>query len=93
MSHPKLKLLEDRLLQAVARVRSLREEHDRVVGELREMRRRLEEFEREREITCPALDPEMAGDARGAIEAAIRELREEEIPAVQGGDSAPKGGA
>ena len=96
MSHPKLKLLEDRLLQTVARVRSLREERDRIEGELREMRGRLEALEaleREREVVRPAFDLETAGEVRGTIEAAIRELREDGAPAAKGGEGGPKGEA
>ncbi len=95
MTHPKLKLLEDRLLQAVARVRSLREERDRTEGELRELRRRLDELERERSDSRRGIPPEKVAEVRGAVEAAIRELRrdDEPTPPTGTGDAAAESGA
>ena len=44
MGDDRLKLLEDRVLQAVAQVRALREERDRSESELRELQRRLDGY-------------------------------------------------
>jgi chromosome segregation ATPase len=80
MSETKIRLLEDRVLQAVARVRSLREERDRAEGELRELRRRLEELEEEADRLRHGLAPAAVGQVRGVLEAAVLELREEDDP-------------
>jgi hypothetical protein len=82
MSQAKLRLLEDRVLQAVARVRSLREERDRAEGELRGLRLRLEELEEEVVCLRNGLPPAAVDEVRGVLWAAVRELREEEGTAV-----------
>ncbi len=94
MAEPKLRLLEDRVLQVVARVRSLREERDRTEDDLRELRSRLDELEREGVSLRRGLPPEKAAELRGAIEAAIRELREDDeadLPLGGGTSSATRG--
>jgi uncharacterized coiled-coil DUF342 family protein len=82
MGEAKLRLLEDRVLQAVAQVRTLREERDRTEDELRELRRRLEELEREGVNSRRGLPPEKSEEIRRALEAAIRDLREDDAPAA-----------
>jgi DNA-binding Lrp family transcriptional regulator len=93
MSEPKIKLLEERVFQAVAQVRSLREERDRVEGELREVRQRLEELEGEGVRLRLGFSPDRIAEVRGVLEAAIRELRNEDEPtaAPEGGASAGEG--
>ena len=95
MAEPKLRLLEDRVLQAVAQVRSLREERERTEDELRGLRLRLEELEREGLGLRRALSPEKVSEIRGAIEAAIRDLRENDDASVprEGGTPAADQGA
>ncbi len=95
MAEPKLKLLEDRVLQAVAQVRSLREQRERTEDEVRELRRKLEALERDRSNLRRGLSPEKAAEVRGALEAAIRELREDDEPAPprEGGTPAAESGA
>jgi hypothetical protein len=88
MSQAKIRLLEDRVLQAVARVRSLREERDRAEGELRGLRRRLEELEEELFCLRHGLPPIAVDEIRGVLEAVVRELREEEGAAQAEGPSA-----
>ncbi len=95
MAEPKLRLLEDRVLQVVAQVRSLREEREHTEDELRELRRRLDELEREGVSLRRGLPSEKAAELRGAIEAAIRELREDDdadLP-LEGGASPANQGA
>jgi predicted nuclease with TOPRIM domain len=93
MSQAKIRLLEDRVLQAVARVRSLGEERDRAEGELRGLRRRLEELEEELVCLRHGLPPAAVDDVRGVLEAAVRELREEEGAAAAQAEEPSAGGA
>ncbi len=95
MSEPKLRLLEDRVLQAVAQVRSLREERARAEDELRGLRGRLDELEREGVGSRRGLPPERTAEIRGALEAAIRELRDDDDTARPsgGGDRSAEPGA
>ncbi len=78
MGEAKLKLLEDRVLQAVAQVRTLREARDRAEDEMRGLRRRLEEIEREGVVLRRGIPPGKSEQVRNALEAAIRDLREDE---------------
>jgi hypothetical protein len=78
MGEAKLRLLEDRVLQAVARVRTLGEERDRAEDEMRELRRRLEEIEREGVGLRRGLPPGKFEQVRNALDAAIRDLRDDD---------------
>jgi DNA-binding Lrp family transcriptional regulator len=82
MGEAKLRLLEDRVLQAVAQVRTLREARDRTEDEMRELRRRLDELEREGVVLRRGLPPEESENVRSALEAAIRDLREDDDAAT-----------
>ena len=77
MSEPKLKLIEERVVRAVAQVRSLTEERNRAEDELREVRRRLEDLEKERDLLRAGLSPDHVRQIRGGIEEAVRDLRDE----------------
>jgi hypothetical protein len=89
MGEAKLRLLEDRVLQAVARVRTLGEERDRAEDEMRELRRRLEAIEREGVVLRRGLPPGTSEQVRNALAAAIRDLREDDAAAASREVEAP----
>jgi hypothetical protein len=57
------------------------------------MRRRLEDLGLETEVLPAALDREMLEQVRGALEEAVRELREMDARAAGESEGAPRGGA
>ena len=76
MSEPKLKLIEERVVRAVAQVRFLTEERNRAEDELREVRRRIEDLEKERDLLRAGLSPDCLRQTREGLEEAVRELRD-----------------
>ncbi|MBZ5639436.1 MAG: hypothetical protein LAO51_11880 [Acidobacteriia bacterium] len=80
MSQNKIRLLEDRVLNAVAQVRTLKVERDRAEGGLRELRRRLEELESELERLRGGLPRDEFGQFRNVLAEAVRDLRGDDGP-------------
>ncbi len=80
MNEETVKTLESRVLDAVARIRSLRSECDRRGEECAALRARVGDLEREGASPSAQEGGETFDKVRAALREAIRELREEEEP-------------